>query len=27
LKSRKMVVDFNRYMRENAAHKLIKKLN
>ena len=27
LKSRKMVVDFNRYMRDNAAHKLIKKLN
>jgi len=27
LKSRKMVVEFNRYMRENAAHNLIKKLN
>ena len=27
LKSRKMVVEFNRYMRDNAAHKLIKKLN
>ena len=27
LNSRKMVVEFNRYMRDNASHRVIKKLN